>query len=181
MSSYNKYYQKENYFGEPYKELIKYFSSLNPKSLVLDLGCGQGRDSIALGRMGFNVVAVDTSSVGINQIKSVVLKENLKVKAVVGDLRNVTNIPVYDVILMNSMFHFYKNDIEQESKTLSNILTSMKTTSRLILTVQDSEFRRKHIREIVDTNKQDFSIEHTEKFLYKEFKSIYYMIVIRKN
>lgn len=45
--AYDKYYQTANLFGEPYLELIEFFSEYPMKGKVLDLGCGQGRDAIA--------------------------------------------------------------------------------------------------------------------------------------
>lgn len=45
MSSYNDYYKKHNYFGKPYPELIEYFKSQDKELTVLDLGCGQERDT----------------------------------------------------------------------------------------------------------------------------------------
>ncbi len=46
--NYDKYYKDEKYFGEPYKGLVEFFKSYSPKGTVLDLGCGQGRDAVAL-------------------------------------------------------------------------------------------------------------------------------------
>ncbi|SLM87061.1 hypothetical protein [Vagococcus fluvialis] len=68
MSLYDKYYKEVNYFGNPYPELIKYMKQL-PKGTLIDLGAGQGRDSVPLSRMGFLVTSVDTSLVGLEQIK----------------------------------------------------------------------------------------------------------------
>jgi len=48
-SSYNQYDKKQNYFGNLYPGLVKYFESSPNKSTVLDLACGQGRDSLFLG------------------------------------------------------------------------------------------------------------------------------------
>lgn len=53
---------------EPTKEVIEFLRKYNcyKKDLVLDLGCGEGRDAISLLDMGYNVLAVDYS---INVIK----------------------------------------------------------------------------------------------------------------
>ena len=59
MPTYDKHYQTPNYFGEPYPELLSFFSKYKPKGHVLDLGCGQGRDAIAMARMGYKVTGVD--------------------------------------------------------------------------------------------------------------------------
>ena len=73
---YDKYYQTENLFGEPYPELIKLYGAIEHKGKLLDLGCGQGRDAIALARLGYEVVGIVYSKVGIAQLYKIAKKEN---------------------------------------------------------------------------------------------------------
>ncbi len=54
-NAYNEYYKKIDCFGKPYLGLRNFFKKYYPKGTVLDLGCGQGRDSIFLGRLGYQV------------------------------------------------------------------------------------------------------------------------------
>jgi 2-polyprenyl-3-methyl-5-hydroxy-6-metoxy-1,4-benzoquinol methylase len=51
--AYDKYCQAENLFGAAYPELLDFFAEFPNKGKVLDLGCGQGPDSIPLARLGF--------------------------------------------------------------------------------------------------------------------------------
>jgi len=53
------YDEKPELFGHPYKELQDYFNNCSVKGDLLDLGCGQGRDSLYLASIGYNVTAVD--------------------------------------------------------------------------------------------------------------------------
>ena len=100
-ASYNEYYKKQNYFGNPYPGLVKFFESYPNKTTVLDLGCGQGRDSLFLGRLGFEVTGVDISSVGIKQLNEVAQSEGLKVKGIVDDIYTFDITDEYDIILLD--------------------------------------------------------------------------------
>ena len=71
MADYDKYYKTEDLFGEPYPELIDFFKIYEPKGKLIDLGCGQGRDSISLAKLGYNVTGIDNSKVGIDQMISI--------------------------------------------------------------------------------------------------------------
>jgi 2-polyprenyl-3-methyl-5-hydroxy-6-metoxy-1,4-benzoquinol methylase len=126
VSIYNKYYTKDNYFGNPYIELLEFFKK-TPKGSLIDLGAGQGRDSIPLSQMGYCVTAVDISTVGINQIKEI----EPKINAIVGDLYTY-DVSNYDYVLMNSIIHFYKNDLEKETALVKKIILEMKNGSFFI-------------------------------------------------
>lgn len=181
MTSYNEYYLQENYFGNPYPELLNYFKNLDKKLKVLDVGCGQGRDVIALGRLGFQVDGIDLSEVGIHQLNEVASKEGLNVKGVVGDLSECKNMGSYDIVLMNSMFHFYKKDIEKETQLLLRILHEIKINGRLVLIVQENSKRIKHIKDTIQMSTDSFIINLEESFIYKEFNSRFYMISVQKS
>lgn len=104
--AYDDYYKELNYFGNPYPGLIEFFLNYEPKGTVLDLGCGQGRDSLSLGELGYKVLGVDHSTVGINQLNHEAQKRNIDVEGIVG---NVYDFPIskdVNVVLLDSMLHF---------------------------------------------------------------------------
>ena len=65
-----------------------------PGGLILDLGCGVGRVSIPLAKMGYNVVGVDLSPSYIQAAKKYAEKENVSEKTsfFVGDMREISNV-----------------------------------------------------------------------------------------
>jgi 2-polyprenyl-3-methyl-5-hydroxy-6-metoxy-1,4-benzoquinol methylase len=180
MARYDKYYEQENYFGNAYPELIGYFNGLDKNLKILDIGCGQGRDSLALGRLGFEVLGVDVSSVGVAQMNSLAKRDDLNVKGIVHDLNEFEDISSFDIVLFDTMFHFYKKDLEHEIGLLSKYLKKMKKGARLVIVLQKSEYRIKIIKEIIEKSENKFEIEYENSFNYSEFNSLFYMISLRK-
>jgi len=70
------------------REVVRLGRSLprSPRTLV-DLGSGEGRDSIYFARRGYRVVGVDISSVGIRKAKRRASRLGVDVRFQVGDLR----------------------------------------------------------------------------------------------
>jgi SAM-dependent methyltransferase len=52
---------------------------------ILELGCGQGRDTIFFASNGLDVVAIDSSQVAIDELSKIITEKNLRIKAMVYD------------------------------------------------------------------------------------------------
>jgi len=104
---------------------LNFFRNYEPKGTILDLGCGQGRDSLSLGELGYKVIGIDHSNVGINQLNQEAEKRNIDVQGRVG---NVYDFPIskdFDFVLLDSMLHFYKNDLQKETEFVNKILIEL--------------------------------------------------------
>ena len=135
---YDKYYQTQNLFGEPYPELIDFYAAIKSKGKLLDVGCGQGRDSIALARLGFEVTGIDYSKVGIEQLNKIARKENLPLQGIVSDIYQYSNYHEFDFVLLDSMFHFGKREKEKETGLLKRIIDQVKPDTQITICIQDS-------------------------------------------
>lgn len=135
--TYDKHYQTENLFGNPYPELIDFFTSLPNKGKVLDLGCGQGRNAIPLARLGFQVTGIDTSKVGISQMNQIAKNENLELTGVISDIYEIAEFNQYDFVLLDSMFHFLKKDRLKETEFIKRIISNTKTGCHIVFCIQD--------------------------------------------
>jgi len=133
---YDEYYQTENLFGAPYPELIEFYLSIEQRGKLLDLGCGQGRDAIALARIGYEVTGIDHSKVGIDQLNEVANEENLPLTGVVGDMYAYNNFNEFDFILLDSLFHFGKKERQKEIKLLKKIIDASKANTLITICIQ---------------------------------------------
>jgi len=82
MTYDNIYKETADYFGAEASELLKDNYSLMDKTKpVLDIGAGQGRNSLFIARQGFTVDAVEPSQVGVDIITGLADENNLPIKA----------------------------------------------------------------------------------------------------
>ncbi len=72
-------------FGAGPGPLLKqHYDQLDPEVPVLDLGCGQGRHTLFLARLGYRVEALDPSQVAVETVRRVVRAESLPVRLTCG-------------------------------------------------------------------------------------------------
>ena len=86
--------------AEPHKLLTEIVGKLQP-GLALDLACGTGRNSIFLAENGWEVSAVDNSSVGVEIARERAEHKGLDINFVVADLEKsefVIEPEAYDLI-----------------------------------------------------------------------------------
>src|SRR5262245_30354515 len=79
---YSKREGKEHQFNKFLAEAVK---GRKPGK-ALDIGMGQGRNSLFLAALGWDVTGFDISEVGVKQAQAEAKKRNLKVNAQVGDV-----------------------------------------------------------------------------------------------
>ncbi|PCI18911.1 hypothetical protein COB64_04565 [Candidatus Wolfebacteria bacterium] len=108
---FNETYTKhETPFGKEadliVKNILKHIESGN----AIDLGAGQGRNSLFLASHGFSVEAVDSSSVAIQKIKEQSKKENIKIDAHVSDISELELSKEYDAIISTLVLHHLASD-----------------------------------------------------------------------
>lgn len=185
--TYDKYYQTENLFGEPYPELIEFFAEFPKKGKVLDLGCGQGRDAIALARLGYSVTGIDNSKVGVNQMNEIGQSEKLDLDGQVGDIYAFDRFSEFDFVLLDSMFHFAKKDKEKEIGLIKKIVLDIRNGSHAIFCIQDTGDKVQTLNKAIDVERKHKRVFDKElKYIFEDSDSghksetVYRMIVIEK-
>ncbi len=92
--------------GAPTKRVVDFFAThAPPPRSVLDVGCGQGRDALFLGRLGYRVHGVDLSPHGIADMTKVATAEGLDVTGEVADITTFAPAATYDVVLIDRTLH----------------------------------------------------------------------------
>ncbi|MCA0972226.1 methyltransferase domain-containing protein [Halobacillus litoralis] len=178
---YNTHYKKEDYFGDPYPGLVSFFEAYEPKGHVLDLGCGQGRDALCLGRLGYTVTGVDVSTVGIEQMNQVAHREALNVNGKVGDVNSFKISDEHDIILLDSMLHFYKRDVEKETKFLQRMASDLKGDGVLAIFMIKGEQRENQLKRVLNETRFGWEVLADRYTDYPEFDAVYHMYIIKKH
>jgi len=186
--TYDNYYQTENLFGKPYPELIEFLAGYSRKGKLLDLGCGQGRDAIALARLGYSVTGIDNSKVGIDQMNHIGIAENLDLIGQVGDIYAFDKFDQFGIILLDSMFHFEKKDRKKEIGLVKKIISQIRTGSLVVFCIQDTGDKVEILNNAIHFEKQlkrltDQKFKYTFEDKESGHKSVTYyrMIGVEKN
>ena len=167
MADYDKFYKTEDLFGEPYPELIGFFSQLEKKGRLIDVGCGQGRDAIPLARLGYKVTGIDFSKVGINQMIEKSKREGLDITGLVGDIYTFDDYQDFEIVLLDSMFHFEKRDKEKETGLIDKIANQIKTGDLICFCIQDTGEKVKILKDTLVNTGINFNVLKDSSLIYK--------------
>ena len=103
--------------------LLKYLP-LAGDGRILDLACGNGRHSVYLAELGYQVVGVDIAE---NQIKQAKPYENENLSFYKHDMRKPLNLGYFDVLLnLFTSFGYFELDEEHE-QVIRNVEKSLKS------------------------------------------------------
>lgn len=106
-TDYEALYRAQRHaLGQPTKAFVEFFRRYDKtKADVLDVGCGQGRDALFIGRLGHHVVGVDRSETGVAQLLEDARTEGLNVEGIVADLRDFAPSATFDVAVVDRTLH----------------------------------------------------------------------------
>ena len=144
----NTYTEKPGMFGHPYKELQDYFNGYPSKGTLLDLGCGQGRDSIFLASIGYQVTAVDSSEVGVKQMMSQAQSQGVKIDGIVADVQNFKLEEKFDVVLFDMLLHAFEEP--QQVELLKKFADTLTQKGILCLVFPD-DMKTDHFMKILNS------------------------------
>ena len=103
---YNKFYSEDEttFTGEP-TSLVAMLPNFLTEGTVLEIGAGVGRNALFLASKGYDVTAVDISSVGIDRIVEEAKEKGFLVRTLVSDVAEDSIQGSYDTIVCSMMLH----------------------------------------------------------------------------
>lgn len=134
----------ENYFTDKYGMTRTHSEVLHAATLIapgkaLDLGCGNGRNSLYLAANGFDVTAWDKNPASISNLERIRQAEGLEnLRTAIKDLNALSLDGEYDFILSTVVMMFL------EAKTIPGLIANMQRCTRpggynLIVAAMDTD------------------------------------------
>lgn len=116
---WNEFYKDKNIIIEP-SDFAKFVLLNIVNESLLDLGCGNGRDSLYFAQNGLNVTAIDSSEIGINCLIDKARKMNVGINTIVGDFTdNKLFCEKFDNVY--SRFSIHAISEKEQNKLLANV------------------------------------------------------------
>lgn len=128
--SFNRVYSKPDdfYYGLKSTEELEAFLKSNhpPVGEALDIGCGEGRNSLLLARYGYHVHAIDASSEGIQKLEKYARSHDFEtIECSVADARTLQLAPnSYDAIVAVTILDHMTEG--EGKKVTESLITSLK-------------------------------------------------------
>lgn len=98
----------------PTADVKEFYYLIPPRSAVLDVGCGEGRNAIFLAEQGHDVDAFDLSEAGIAKAKDIAVRAGINVNFFQKDLAAFSFEKNYDVILSHGVLHLPFKNVRDE-------------------------------------------------------------------
>lgn len=84
------------------------FTNLLAQGNVLDVGGGDGQNTLRLAEQGFQVTAVDLSDVGLKKLNDRAIEKGFTINTISGDITTLSVPSVFDGVIMTFVLHHLK-------------------------------------------------------------------------
>jgi D-alanine-D-alanine ligase len=115
---------------------------LHPPARILDVGCGQGRHGIELGRRGYDVTGVDLSDYLLDVAAARARAAGIKLRLVKGDMREPLAGARFDVALSLFTSFGYFRDEADDRKVLRAVAGMLRPGGRFLVEVLNGQRER---------------------------------------
>jgi len=145
----SKYKASSNLFGQEPIPILKHSLKYMPSGSALDLGAGNGRNSIYLLSKSFEVTSVDASEEGLNILKQKAGNTD-KLKTVAHDITKFETDKKFNLVLAIGLLHFLKK--EDVDVLISKMRSWTKTGGINVIGVKMNQNIRRDLPHIFEHN-----------------------------
>lgn len=118
VTIYEEEYKSPGYYWgiQPSKMCLEVLELMPPvkRLKLLDIGCGEGKDSVFFAKVGYDVTAFDISDAGIEKTKILAHKAGVKVKVFKADLLDYRLDCKFDILFSSGVLHYIKPQYRTE-------------------------------------------------------------------
>jgi tellurite methyltransferase len=188
-----EYAKKGFYWGlKPSLILVEFLPKI-PKGKALDIGAGEGRNSLFLAQHGFKVKAIDLVPQGLEKCKILAKKHNLPITIQVINVKKFIFKPdEYSLIISIATISFLKKS--QVEQIISKIKKSLKKDGVIYIkefTIADPMYKKfTEVEKEIEKNTfysgklkcyRYFFGKNELKKIFQDFKILYYKEYIQKD
>jgi tellurite methyltransferase len=172
MDYNQKYSKKEFYWGlRPHNLVIDSIKYIPANAKILDLGCGEGKNSFFLAENNFDITSIDISKTGIKKLKKFAKKEKLNIKANISDIKSyLENCEKFDAIFGINVLQFI------DQKNIFSVIEKIKSKTKPdgINTIASFVAKTLKKKEMILSKGRYFFNKGELKELYKDWKILFY-------
>lgn len=131
---WNEYYKKNTPESMPESNFASFVKKyLKSGKTLVDLGCGNGRDSLYFSKLGVNVIGIDASDTSIAKLNSLKIKN---ASFICGNFISCPLIYAKKVEYFYSRFSIHAIDEKGEDEILANIFNALIPEGKLFVEVR---------------------------------------------
>jgi SAM-dependent methyltransferase len=123
---------------------VERYISLEPRSRVLDISCGSGRQTLELARRGYRVLGIDSQEGPLAAARAAAREERLNVHFLHTDIRQISYRGEFDAVVNLQPSIVYLPNDRDHLRVLEGTRKGLKAGGRLLLDMLNKEWLMRH-------------------------------------
>lgn len=159
---WNKFYTKKSnhsMIASPFAQWVLPWLHKNKCKKILEIGCGNGRDSIFLAKNGMSVLGIDMADYSIDYLKKNYSEQNISFEA--HDFTIYKNPAAFDAVYSRFVLHAIDEDGELE--TIKNTYINLKKNG--LFFIEARSIKDKMFEKSVKISKNEGFTDHYRRFM----------------